>query len=132
MPTYDYKCQHCGEAASIVQSIGEYSRAPIRPACNYHGTMERYLSVVPGMSGLANALAGDRHYDGLRSTDGADISTRTKHREYMKAKGLTMADDFKGVWAKAQQEREAIRAGNLADSTRRKEIEQAVMTAINK
>lgn len=51
-------------------------------------------------------LWGDRHYDGLAATDGADISSRKKHREYMKRTGLTTADDFSESWAKAKRERE--------------------------
>jgi hypothetical protein len=66
--------------------------------------MERMLTANGGMA-LYNALHGDRHYDGLRASDGTDISTRTKHREYMKRNGLTIADDFKGEWAKAERER---------------------------
>ncbi len=48
----------------------------------------------------------DAHYDGLRATDGTDISTRKKHREYMKRHGLTTADDYSSSWAKAKKERE--------------------------
>lgn len=132
MPTYDYKCSVCGLEDSVLQSIGDYTRNPIRPECPDHGAMERVLSVVPGMSGLANVLAGDRHYDGLRATDGTDISTRTKHRQYMKANGLSMVDDYKETWKQAQKERDAIRSGDVRDPTRRKVIEQEVMTAINK
>lgn len=55
----------------------------------------------------AGALWGDRHYDGARATDGTDISTRTKHREYMAAHGLTTVDDYKDSWAKAQAARES-------------------------
>jgi hypothetical protein len=51
-------------------------------------------------------LYNDRSYDGLRATDGTDISSRSKHREYMKRNGLTTMDDFKGVWDKARQERD--------------------------
>lgn len=54
----------------------------------------------------AGVLWGDRHYDGLKATDGTDISSRTKHREYMKANNLTMAEDFTNTWAQAQQARE--------------------------
>ena len=53
-----------------------------------------------------STLWNDRSYDGLRATDGTDISSRSKHREYMKANGLTTLDDFKGTWAKARQERD--------------------------
>ena len=120
MPTYDYKCS-CGAVKSVFQSIGEYCRAPNIPIC--HGAMERYLSVAPGFSGIANALAGDRHYDGMRAPDGVDISSRTKHREYMKSRGLAMADDFKGVWSKAAKEREQVRTTGMdSDATRRADV----------
>lgn len=56
----------------------------------------------------SGALWGDRSYDGLTATDGTDISTRTKHREYMKANGLTTADDFKNTWSQSQAKRERL------------------------
>jgi hypothetical protein len=56
-------------------------------------------------------LWGDRHYDGLQATDGADISTRSKHREYMHKNGLTTVDDFKGDYWRS---REAKRKGRLS------------------
>jgi hypothetical protein len=92
--------------------------------------MARSLSVVPEMSGLANALAGDRHYDGLRAQDGTDISTRTKHRDYMKSRGLAMADDFKGTWAAAEKERQALRDGTFVDKELRSEVTKQVMSAV--
>lgn len=112
-----------------MQSMREYSSSPQRPTC--HGEMERYLSVVPAMSGLANVLAGDRHYDGLRASDGTDISSRTKHREYMKRTGLTTADDFQSTFAKAEKDRQAFRAAEHKDSELRTEITQQVMTAVS-
>lgn len=127
MPTYDYRCATCGREESVLQSIGEYSKSPKRPSC--HGEMERRLSVVPGMSGLANALAGDRHYDGLKATDGTPIDTRSKHRQYMKEKGLTMASDFTNTWKQAQKEREALRTGaSLPD--RKRDVREVVERAI--
>jgi hypothetical protein len=63
----------------------------------------------PGKKGSLNHLGGlwgDRHYDGLRATDGTDISTRKKHREYMKRNGLATADDFKGQWERDKKTRE--------------------------
>ena len=44
-------------------------------------------------------LWGDRHYDGQRTPAGDDISTRTKHRDYMRRNGLTTADDYTQQWA---------------------------------
>lgn len=72
----------------------------------------------------SGVLWGDRSYDGMRATDGTDISTRTKHREYMKANGLTTADDFKETWAKAQESRERYRT--QGGSFRKSDIERAI------
>ena len=96
MPTYDYKCQVCGAERSIFQSIADYTSAPQRPTC-CTPAMERKLSVVPAAAG-SYALAGDRHYEGMRATDGTDISSRSKHRAYMKQDAETFdrtkADEF--------------------------------------
>ena len=73
---------------------------------------------------LHNALVGDRHYDGLRATDGADISTRTKHREYMKRHGLTTIDDYKESHAKAQAARDQYR--QRGGSVTRDDIARAI------
>lgn len=128
MPTYDYRCTTCGKDESVFQTIAQYVRSPQRPEC-CGSEMERTLSVVPAMSGLANALAGDRHYDGLRASDGTDISTRTKHREYMRSRGLTTADDFKGTWKQAAKEREAFFTG-APDKSLREEITKQVTQAV--
>jgi len=80
-----------------------------------------------GKKGALNHLGGlwgDRHYDGLRATDGADISSRKRHREYMKRTGLTTADDFKDTWAKAKVERE--RYYTQGGSVRKQDIRDAI------
>ena len=133
MPTYDYRCKYCGHEESVFQTIGEYCRAPSRPQCPHCCTgsdqMDRKLSVVPGMSGLANALAGDRHYDGMAATDGTPINSRTKHREYMKSRGLAMTQDFKDTWASAAKEREAIRTAQTLPE-RKRDVREVVERAI--
>jgi hypothetical protein len=106
----------------VVQSIKEYSAAPRIPEC-CGGPAERFLSVVPVSAG-ANVLHGDRHYDGLRAPDGTDISTRSKHREFMKRTGLTLADDFKGQWAKQRKDREETLTGKKKDPELRKTLEK--------
>jgi hypothetical protein len=78
----------------------------------------------------AGALWGDRHYEGLRATDGTDISSRTKHREYMKANNLAMADDFNNTWAKAQEQRD--RYHQQGGSIKRSDIERAMYQLQNK
>lgn len=124
MPTYDYKCVECGRMESVVQSMREYVASPIRPTC--HGEMERHLSVV---AGHMNPLAGDSHYHGLRGPRGEDVGSRTKHREFMKNSGLTTIDDFRGVFAKAEQER---RAAHQVDRDLHRLVTEQVMTAVAK
>lgn len=129
MPTYDYKCGVCGGTGQEFMSIRQYCDNPPKPMC-CEEPMNRMLSVVPAMSGLANALAGDRHYEGMRAPDGTDIGSRTRHREYMKRTGMTTADDFKGVWKQAEAERTALRQGDFQDKGLRQELTQQVMTAV--
>lgn len=50
-------------------------------------------------------LWNDRHYNDLKATDGTPIDSRAKHRAYMKSRGLTTMDDFKGEWARAEKAR---------------------------
>ena len=77
------------ESGEMVELTGAYERELKKGALNHLG-----------------GLWGDRHYDGMKATDGADISTRKKHRDYMRKMGVTTADDFKDSWAKAKRERE--------------------------
>ena len=72
----------------------------------------------------SGALWGDRSYDGLRATDGTDISTRAKHREYMKLNNLATVDDFKETWSKAQEQRDRYRQSGGTFSKR--DIERVI------
>ena len=72
----------------------------------------------------SGALWGDSSYEGMKAPDGTDISSRTKHREYMKAKGVTTMDDFTGTWAKAKESRE--RYMTEGGSFKRADIERAI------
>ena len=74
----------------------------------------------------SNPLAGDRHYDGLTATDGTDISTRTKHREYMKRNNLTTADDYAQQWKKDRQQKLDVATTGGDHSARREAIINAV------
>jgi hypothetical protein len=44
-------------------------------------------------------------FNNLRATDGTDISSRTKRREYMRATGTTDASDYSQSWKKQQAQR---------------------------
>ena len=77
-----------------------------------------------------SALWGERSYEGMHAPDGTDISSRTKHREYMKAKGLTTMDDFKDSWAQAKESRE--RYMTEGGSFKRADIERAIYQLQNR
>ncbi len=70
------------------------------------------------------ALWGDRSYDGMRAPDGTDISSRSKHRAYMAATGMTTADDFSSSWSKAKEQRQNYmqRGGTVSKA----DIQQAI------
>jgi len=86
----------------------------------------------PSEMALHNALAGDRHYDGQRATDGTDISTRSKHREYMKKNGLTTVDDYKQTWAKAEKERTDYRLGRSGGAITRDDLARTIAQLNNR
>ena len=68
----------------------------------------------------------DRFYENTCATDGTDIGSRRKHREYMKRNNLTIASDFTETWSQANREREAIRKGEHDRKERREQIERAL------
>jgi hypothetical protein len=70
-------------------------------------------------------------YDGLRTTEGIDISSRKKRREYMKANNVTDPSDYKrGYWEKSAQERAKHFSGQVDTSGgRRKETLARAMDA---
>ena len=68
----------------------------------------------------------DLYMDGVAATDGTDIGSRKKRRAYMQAHGLADADDFKGEWAKADRERQAMRHGNFDTRERKEAIARAL------
>jgi hypothetical protein len=72
------------------------------------------------------ALWGDRNYDGLRAPDGTPIDSRTKHRQYMKDNNLTIADDYKGEWAKAAKEKAEILKDGGDHKQRKRDLVEAV------
>jgi predicted nucleic acid-binding Zn ribbon protein len=122
VPTYEWICTACREHHEHVSSIADYVRnPPTFVHCGQH--MQRYFTVAPGTA-LGNALAGDRHYDGMRADDGTDISTRSKHRQYMKERGLTTADDFAQTWKRDAQQRAERLAGD--DPTRKHDVAGAI------
>lgn len=126
MPTYEYQCSACGERAERTQSMRDYSASPDVPACCGNG-MERYFSSVRA-DAILQAQFGDRHYDGLRATDGTPIDSRSKHREYMRRHGLTTTDDYTDTWKRAEKERNKFRKAEHQDRELRETIAREFYT----
>jgi hypothetical protein len=123
MPTYSFICEKCERTDEVYRPISEHVANP-RPYFCCQQPMERYFP-PSGLNARDNVLAGDRSYDGLRAQDGTDISSRSKHREYMKRHGLTTADDYTATWAKAEKAREAYRRGESGGAITRNDIAEA-------
>jgi hypothetical protein len=68
----------------------------------------------------------DRFYENTKATDGTDIGSRRKHREYMKAHGLTTADDYTQTWSEASREREKRQTEGFDHKERREVIGRAL------
>lgn len=68
----------------------------------------------------------DLYMDGVRATDGTDISSRQKRNEWMKRNNFVDVSDCQGMWAKAAKEREAISQGKHDKAARREAIGRAI------
>ena len=89
--------------------------------------IEVSLDYEPDSPRRDGLLYNDRDYDGLRATDGTDIGSRSKHREYMRRNGLCTIDDFKESNAKAAQQRAAFYEGKSGSgAVTRSHIHQAI------
>jgi hypothetical protein len=93
---------------------------------------EEYVAPQTEQALHAPVLAG-RFYENTRATDGTDIGTRKRHREYMRRNNLTTADDFSKTWAKEAAQRKALaesaRSGKpigMDRRARREEVGRAV------
>ena len=80
----------------------------------------------PPRTALNAPIMVDRFYEGARATDGTDIGSRQKHREYMRQNNLTTVDDYRNEWAAAAKEREAIRTGTHDKAARREAVARAL------
>jgi hypothetical protein len=64
-------------------------------------------------------------YDNLQATDGTDISSRTKRREYMKRHGITDYSDFAGAREQAAKEKENFLSGRADTKAIRETVERS-------
>jgi hypothetical protein len=72
----------------------------------------------------APILSG-RFYENTAAQDGTDIGSRRKHREYMKAKGVTVMSDYTGAWKNAAKERERAFSPDWDKKQRREDVARA-------
>jgi hypothetical protein len=71
-------------------------------------------------------------YGHIQATDGTDLSTRRRHREYMAAKGITLAEDYRDAWTKASQERADYYTRGPDKRAVRESLERAVYQVTQK
>jgi len=74
----------------------------------------------------SGALWGDRDYANMRTLDGEDISTRTKHREYMRLNGLTTMDDYNEAWRHAEKFRTEYRTTGRGGAVTKEDVARAM------
>lgn len=61
-------------------------------------------------------------YGHITATDGTDLSTKRRHREYMQTHNLTIADDFRQTWDSAAKEMKSAQTpGSGYDARARRE-----------
>lgn len=71
-------------------------------------------------------------YGHIQATDGTDLSTKRRHREYMKKHGLTLSEDYRESWKKAAEDRARAFTEGPKSATRRESIERAMYQVMNK
>ena len=117
MPTYEWICPRCQRVHREVMSMRAYCEATFDFTC--HGLpMQRLLSAP------AVLMTSDAAYTNLRAPDGSDISTRTKHRQYLREHNLATIDDFTETWKRDAAERAQRLEGH--DPSRRSDIVEAI------
>jgi hypothetical protein len=79
---------------------------------------------VPAPSNSDAVLWNDRSY---QDAGDARFASRSQHREFMKANGLTTVDDYSGQWKRDREKRIAFYRGE--DASRRGDIARALEKA---
>lgn len=74
---------------------------------------------------LSAPIMSGRFYENTRATDGSDIGSRSRHREYMRKHGLTTADDFGSQWKKDKEARDRASVGDFDHKDRRETLARA-------
>lgn len=104
-----------------------YLYRPSHPKANERGFISAADAAEDDMRLAVDApIMAGRFYENVSATDGTDIGSRAKHREYMKRNNLTIVSDYTDTWSAANREREAVRQGQHDKKERREQIERAL------
>jgi hypothetical protein len=75
-----------------------YVYKPNHPRANERGFVD-YAFIGSDSEEARNApIMLDRFYENTTATDGTDIGSRKKHRDYMRRMGVTHSSDFSSKW----------------------------------
>jgi len=70
----------------------------------------------------------DRFYENTAATDGVDIGSRRKHREYMKQRDLAPSSDFSPSWYAKQKRTEVLETNKI----RREDVSRATYEVLDR
>lgn len=86
------------------------------------------IEVTPDYQSTAERMPvfTDRHLEGQRASDGTDIGSRGKRKEWMQRNGLADAADFTETWARAEAQRADFYEGRHDTKARREDVARAV------
>jgi hypothetical protein len=109
-----------------------YYYRPDHPLANHNGMVDsRDLGEYEAPLALNAPVMVDRFYENTSvpvyengQVKQVDIGSRKRHREYMRQRGLTTADDFDkpgGEWERAAKEREQRAKGIFPDARERRQ-----------
>jgi len=70
----------------------------------------------------------DRFYENTKATDGVDIGSRRKHREYMKQRDLAPSGDFSPEWYAKQKRAEVLETNKI----RREDVSRATYEVLDR
>lgn len=91
----------------------------MKPAFRYDRKTNRIVPTNGRAITATNArdnYVGERQYENMRHTDGTDISSRKKHRAFMRERNLTTIDDFTSGFPK--QPTDKVTHADIASAVR--------------
>jgi hypothetical protein len=82
----------------------------------------------PSFNALNAPIMMDRFYENTAATDGVDIGSRRKHREYMKQRGLAPSGDFSKDWYAKQKRTQELET----NKERREDVSRATYEVLDR